>query len=98
MKLGDMGISIKMDKRLDDNENMYMVKGLTPGYVTAEIADAHENSYPTCRNVLNGNDKHALLVTFKSTIKECELVISEERQKAQHNKEFLFMSILKDLE
>lgn len=44
VKLGDLGISVKMDsKDVKGDINQYYVKGTTPGFVTPEVEKADDN-------------------------------------------------------
>ena len=63
VKLGDFGVSLKLDPETDADEKAYMLKGATPGYTTLELDTLYS------KNELYRNDYYALKVTFNK-IKE----------------------------
>lgn len=66
VKLGDLGVSIKLDDSdTDGTECKYYLKGKTEGYVTQEIEKAEEADQPVSKQQLFRNDRYALQVTFE---------------------------------
>lgn len=79
VKLGDLGISIKLDKHDDPTEQRYYLKGATEGYLTREIQLIYDNETEASRIQLFENDKHALIVTFTKALNLCNNLIQKEK-------------------
>jgi hypothetical protein len=62
VKLGDLGISVKLDDTKKDNyhEELYKGKEVIPGYVTDVYQDSIANDYPVSKQSLFNCDNFAL--------------------------------------
>jgi len=83
VKLGDFGISIKIDPELDPNEENYELKGVTPGYSLPlfEAAMRDDAGDMFSKNKLFLSDYYALSVTFNNIRKTCRETFAEEAKK-----------------
>ena len=71
MKIGDLGISVKLkplatEDEVDDTE--YNPKGLRLGYSTLDIETAFKKQSPVKRDILIKNDQYAIQATFTKTL------------------------------
>lgn len=78
VKLGDMSLSIKVDKNDDPNEQKYYLKGDSVGYMTKELEQIYNNETEASKNQLFANDKHALIVTLTKTLNMCDKLMLKE--------------------
>jgi hypothetical protein len=78
LRIGDLGISIKLDKRVDPNQPNYILKGYTNGFITKEVKLAYENGLMLSKNQLYENDKYALLVMFERASMRCKPLLNED--------------------
>lgn len=68
VKVGDLGISIKLDDDDDWDTPKYAMKGITKGYATLDTLEAFKKSSKLSKRQLFEADKHALIVTMKKII------------------------------
>lgn len=80
VKLGDLGISVKLEKNDDPNAGQYYIKGVTAGYVTAEVQSISDNDFAASRKQLFNNDKYALIVTFTKALDSCKKLIKNHME------------------
>jgi hypothetical protein len=71
VKIGDLGMSVKMDCRIkDDNQEVYRAKGYTPGFIPKAIKHKFENpdKFLLSKTEMIKADIFALLLTFQHSI------------------------------
>ena len=74
VKIGDFGISIKLDPKEDPNEEVYELKGVTAGYAMKSFEDSIRNGedLTLSKNKLLKNDYFALFATFTKVSEKCQ--------------------------
>ena len=91
VRIGDMGICVKLDKLIGSEEEVYYIIGLTPGFTTEEVAQAYRDGTRVSRATLFESDKFALLETFRRAALRCKPLYERDDTP-------LYEEILQDLE
>mmetsp|Transcript_24308 Transcript_24308/g.18489 ORF Transcript_24308/g.18489 Transcript_24308/m.18489 type:complete len:158 (-) Transcript_24308:2362-2835(-) len=80
VKLGDFGISLKLDENEDPSEEVYDIKGVTPGYSLPQIEESlRTGSGDTfSQHKLFKNDYYSLTKTFSNIKATCEKTFTVE--------------------
>eukprot|EP00347_Sterkiella_histriomuscorum_P009577 403340674 len=74
VKVGDLGISIKLDQSRDDNEKLYTLKGLTTAFASTDMLKAFQKRKKLSKKELFEFDKFSLIRTFQYCIQETKYI------------------------
>eukprot|EP00347_Sterkiella_histriomuscorum_P002818 403366689 len=94
VKIGDLGVSIKLNPSIDENLKVYQLKGLSMAYCSTDTIVGFYSKKLFSKKELFEIDKYALIVTIEKSIKR----IVEVHNKNFQNSLKYHEEILKDLE
>mmetsp|Transcript_29993 Transcript_29993/g.29229 ORF Transcript_29993/g.29229 Transcript_29993/m.29229 type:complete len:101 (-) Transcript_29993:446-748(-) len=80
-KIGDLGISVRIDfNDKEGNEELYNLKGATPGFLPPHIEACVESGECVSKNALYKADLFALRVTLNKALERLGGVIEEHKK------------------
>eukprot|EP00347_Sterkiella_histriomuscorum_P023963 403332778 len=68
VKVGDLGITMKLDKSIPDDQKAYFLKGLTLAYASQKVIKDLQRNIPQSRQELFEADIYSLITTFQQCI------------------------------
>eukprot|EP00347_Sterkiella_histriomuscorum_P021179 403334946 len=81
VKVGDLGITMKLDKSIPDQKKAYFLKGLTLAYVSQKNIQNLQRNIPLSRQELFEADIYSLIKTFQQCIENTLKLISQFENK-----------------
>ncbi|CDW76957.1 serine threonine protein kinase-like protein [Stylonychia lemnae] len=84
VKVGDLGISFKLDSQIESNKQFYLLKGLTKLYSTEAAIKAMENSIFLSQEQLFEADRYNLIRVFQISLESLKRLHGKQQSKYQY--------------